>query len=148
MYLVPPPNSRRHIFPCFEFFLAGNGRCGDKKALPHFGSAVRYKHTANLVFSLMLWFLPAEGTELCLIDTLNPSQCVSAQAISTGLLAQDSSVLAPFPVGVDIDLHFVLFLLKTSAKLTIEVGKHFSILKPSFSFIYNEKACFSLMARF
>lgn len=53
MCLVPPPNNRRSIFPCFDFFLAGNGRRRDKNALPRFGSAVRYKRTAKLVFSLV-----------------------------------------------------------------------------------------------
>lgn len=52
MYFVPPPNTKKHIFPSFEFFLAGIGRCRDKKLLPHFGSAVRDRRTANLVFSL------------------------------------------------------------------------------------------------
>lgn len=147
MYLVPPTNNRRHIFSLL-WILSGRhwGGAGIKNTAS-FWLCCDVQHTANLAFSLTLWFLPAEGTELCLINTLNPSQCISAPARSSSPPVQDSLVLAPFPLRGDIDLHFILFLLKTPAKLTIEVVTRFSPLKHNFSFISNEKCCFSMMVK-
>lgn len=74
---------------------------------------------------------------------LNPSRCISARATSTSSLVQDSSVLAAFPRHAGIDFHFILFLLKVAVRLTVEVVKHFSLLKHNFSFIYDKKKKFA-----
>lgn len=135
MYLVPPQTPGGIFFLALNSFWQATGGTGIKNTDVFWLCCEVEAHT-NLVLSLMLWFLPAEGTELCLIDTLNLSQCISAPAISTRLLVQDSSVLAPFPHHADIDLHFILFLLKTSTELTIEAVKHFFFFWSIISSLY------------
>lgn len=137
MYLVPPQTPGGIFFFALNSFWQATGGTGIKNT-DLFWLCWKVEAHTNLVLSLTLWFLPAEGTELCLIDMLNLSQCISASAIFTHLLVQDSSVLAPFPHHADIDLHFILFFFFWRLQQNYsEVFFFFwSII---FFFIYNKK---------